>query len=105
MNEIILGLIAIVPAIVSARVTYVLATKKLQVDSEIKVRTEFSKLSEDLRLELKTELDECRKDRNDLRKELDLYKKELTELENRLNMANQVISTLTEIKKKTVKIK
>ena len=47
-----------------------------------------------------------------LKKELDGYKKEneelkkeLNELENKLNAANEVIATLAEIKKKTVKVK
>jgi uncharacterized protein YlxW (UPF0749 family) len=117
MNEIILGLIAIVPSIISARITYVLATKKLQNESEGRVKSEFNKLSEKLRLELKIELDECRKDRENLRKELNDYKKELEiykkenetlkkemgELETKLESANEVINTL--VTKKTVKIK
>jgi len=118
MNEpILLALIGIVPAVISAVVSYTLATKKLQVDNEGKVRTQFNKLSEQLRSELKQELDECRKDRENLRKELDDYKKQLDSykkeneslkkeldiLETKLESANVVIKTL--VSKKTVKIK
>lgn len=118
MNEpTTLALIGILPAVISAIVSYTLAIKKLQVDSEGKVKTEFNKLSSQLKNELKQELDECRKDREILRKELDGYKKqldtykeenktlktELDKLESKLESANEVIKSL--INKKAVKIK
>ncbi len=107
-NSTILALIAIVPPVLSALLTYKLTTRKLKVDSDAKIKTEFAKLSESLRNELKKELDECRKDRenlrdelNDYKKKLDLYKKEneslkkeLDELETKLDSANEVIKTL-----------
>jgi len=107
-NSTILALIAIVPPVLSALLTYKLTTRKLKVDSDAKIKTEFAKLSESLRNELKKELDECRKDRenlrdelNDYKKKLDLYKKEneslkreLDELETKLHSANEVIKTL-----------
>lgn len=106
-----------IPAIISAIVTYVVASKKMKHDYDVKIVDDFNRLSEKLRSELKTELDECRKDREDLRSELNEYKKELAEykkeneslkkeldeLETKLDSANEVINTL--ITKKTVKIK
>lgn len=118
MNDpIILALIAIVPPVLSAVLTYKLTTKKLKVDSEVKIKSEFSKLSEQLRNELKEELDECRKDRenlrgelNDYKKKLDTYKKEnealkkeMDELETKLDSANEVIKTLVTSNRKKVR--
>ena len=120
MNQsILLAIIGILPAILSSIVTYQLAIRKLKYNSDTDLRNDFNKLSESLRLELKKELDECRTDREEMRKEydklkkeLDEYKKEneelkkeLNELENKLNAANEVIATLAEIKKKSVKVK
>lgn len=118
-QNIILSLIGIVPAILSSIVTYQLAIRKLKYNSEGDLRKDFNKLSESLRLELKKELDECRTDREEMRKEYDKLKKELdgykkeneelkkelNELEAKLNAANDVISTLAEIKKRSVKVK
>ena len=116
-NSITLGLITIVPSIITAYLSYIVSSKKIKHDYDTKMVGDFNKLSERLRSELKTELDECRKDREDLRSELNEYKKELNEykkeneelkkeldeLETKLDSANEVINTL--ITKKTVKIK
>jgi peptidoglycan hydrolase CwlO-like protein len=107
-DNIILALIAIVPPVLSAFLTYKLTSKKIRNDSEVKIKTQFNKLSEELRNELKKELDECRNDRGNLRNELNDYKnkldtykkenenlqKELNELEIKLDDANELIKTL-----------
>ena len=58
MNQtILLAIIGILPAILSSIVTYQLAVRKLKYNSESDLRSDFTKLSESLRLELKKELD------------------------------------------------
>lgn len=92
--------------------------KKIKVDSDSKIKTEFSKLSESLKTELKKELDECRKEREKLRNELNEYKnkletykkenetlkKEMDELETKLEAANELIKTLVISNKKKVRV-
>lgn len=115
--SITLAAIGIIPPIITAYLSYVISSKKIKHDYDKKMVGDFNKLSEKLRSELKTELDECRKDREDLRSELNEYKKELdeykqeneklkkelNELETKLDSANEVISTLVTNKKKLAK--
>lgn len=114
-QSITLALIGIVPAIVASIVTYSISAKKTKVDV-IKL---INDANEKLRVEVKVELDECRKDRDSIRSELNLYKKEnesikkeleeqkkenselknnLNELEIKLDAANDLISKLAESK-------
>jgi septal ring factor EnvC (AmiA/AmiB activator) len=111
----VLALIGIVPAIVASVVTYGVSVKKTKVDI-IKLINESS---DALRIEVKEELEECRKDREAIRSELNVYKKEnesikreleeqkkensqlksdLNELEIKLDAANDLISKLADSK-------
>ena len=71
-QSITLALIGIVPAIIASIVTYGVSSKKTKVDL-IKI---INQSNDKLRLEVKEELEECRKDREAIRSELNVYKKE-----------------------------
>ena len=112
-QSIVLALIGIVPAVIASIVTYGVSAKKTKVDL-VKL---INDSSDKLRLEVKEELEECRKDREAIRSELNVYKKEnesikkeleeqkkenselknnLNELEIRLDAANDLISKLAD---------
>ena len=114
-QSIVLALIGIVPAVIASIVTYGVSAKKTKVDL-VKL---INDSSDKLRLEVKEELEECRKDREAIRSELNVYKKEnesikkeleeqkkenselknnLNELEIRLDAANDLISKLADSK-------
>lgn len=114
-QSIALALIGIVPAVIASIVTYGISSKKTKVDL-IKL---INDSSDQLRLEVKVELEECRKDREAIRSELNIYKKEnesikkeleeqkkensqlksdLNELEIKLDAANDLISKLADSK-------
>lgn len=114
-QSITLALIGIVPAIIASIVTYGVSSKKTKVDL-IKI---INQSNDKLRLEVKEELEECRKDREAIRSELNVYKKEnesikkeleeqkkenselknnLNELEIKLDAANDLISKLADSK-------
>ena len=114
-QSITLALIGIVPAIAASIVTYSISSKKTKVDL-IKI---INQSNDKLRLEVKEELEECRKDREAIRSELNIYKKEnesikkeleeqkkenselknnLNELEIKLDAANDLISKLADSK-------
>ena len=114
-QSITLALIGIVPAVIASIVTYGVSAKKTKVDL-VKL---INDSSDKLRLEVKEELEECRKDREAIRSELSVYKKEnesikkeleeqkkensqlksdLNELEIKLDAANDLISKLADSK-------
>lgn len=123
MNDTITtSLIAIIPAVLSSVITYAIAAKRSRLDL-VKLINESS---EKLRKELKSELDECRTDRESIRQEMNVYKKEnesikrelkeykdenkrlqseLNEIEIKLDASNEIIKTLlngTKVSKKKV---
>ena len=114
-QNIVLSLIGIVPAVIASIVTYGVSAKKTKVDMVKLINDSSAKL----RVEVKLELEECRKDRESIRSELNIYKKEnesikkeleeqkkenselknnLNELEIKLDAANDLISKLAESK-------
>ena len=100
-QSIVLALIGIVPAVIASIVTYGVSAKKTKVDL-VKL---INDSSDKLRLEVKEELEECRKDREAIRSELNVYKKENSQLKNDLNefeikldAANDLISKLVDSK-------
>jgi septal ring factor EnvC (AmiA/AmiB activator) len=114
-QNIVLSLIGIVPAIIASIVTYGVSAKKTKVDMIKLINDSSAKL----RVEVKLELEECRKDREAIRSELNVYKKEnesikkeleeqkkensqlkrdLNEFEIKLDAANDLISKLVDSK-------
>ena len=66
-QNILLSLIGIVPAVIASIVTYGISAKKTKVDVIKMINDSSAKL----RVEVKLELEECRKDREAIRSELE----------------------------------
>ena len=86
-QSITLALIGIVPAIAASIVTYSISSKKTKVDL-IKI---INQSNDKLRLEVKKELEEQKKENSEL-------KNNLNELEIKLDAANDLISKLADSK-------